>query len=174
MALPMVRMALDHLLPGGGPQALAHLRTSGSSASTGSMSIIGRAHREPRHLVPVEARGCLLARDEEAIDTSLERARNGSKDTSSSVHSSIRALLWHRLPRPPWGAVSESGRLRQRAAGPRRGATACPCCLRSDGYAAVYRRDSRGASTAAGLSRGGSLRDLRPIARAGPRSPGLA
>src|SRR5215813_7282537 len=40
-------------------------------------------------------------------------------------------------------------------------------------YAAVYRRDA-GAPTAAGLSRGGSLRDLRPIARAGPRSPGLA
>jgi len=38
------------------------------------MSIIDRSHREPRHLVPVEAPGGLLARDEDATDTSLERA----------------------------------------------------------------------------------------------------
>ena len=37
---------------------------------------------------------------------------------SAAVLKEIGAELWHRLPRPPGGTVSESGRLRQGAGGP--------------------------------------------------------
>ena len=112
MALPMVRIALDHLLPGGGPQALRHLRASASSVSTDSMSIIGRfsGNAAPRssqsaRSPPRRERGC--DRDftgARAPPRASARARGRSR--RGAVASALRGFR-----RP----ASESGRLRQGA-----------------------------------------------------------
>ena len=103
MALPMVRMGLDHLLTGGGPQALRHL---------GGFRIVGEHRPDVNHRSFQLERGTSFQSKRAGASSPRTRRRsrlhrsarpNGARGTFSSVRSSTRA-------QPSWSCgIGSSG-----------------------------------------------------------------